>query len=71
MSVRWKPISTAPRDGSWIVVNGVTIRTGQCFIHTAQWVDDANNFISHDGWIMRGIKAWDNLPFPPGSEIAP
>jgi hypothetical protein len=34
----WQPISTAPRDGTWILVTGVNQHGS--VVQTARWADD-------------------------------
>lgn len=78
MSEQWKPISTAPKDGTWILIYQPASMwqskraARQAVIRVAYWHQPAN--LSHDGFWLGGHTYrpthWMPLPAPPGVRTA-
>jgi hypothetical protein len=76
MTTGWQPISTAPKDGTWIVAySGKDARPGTphglwCDVVQWAWTTDRDDrdvqaWIDAEGFSRLGVTHWMSLPEPP------
>lgn len=68
--MEWQPISTAPRDGTWVDLWIFAGRTRQrrvpdCLFSNNRWVNDAGDVIGVQYWPGAVITHWMPRPTPP------
>lgn len=56
----WKPIETAPKDGTWIILYHVGLKLGVWYWDGGVWNDDSMIWSERDGC---GPSHW--MPLPP------
>jgi hypothetical protein len=73
----WRPIESAPRDGTWILAYGTTYPGQEAFSYVAKWSDDgfggkvdmrwciAGSYDNDAGWERVEATHWQPLPEPP------
>jgi hypothetical protein len=64
----WRPIETAPRDGTIILI-AINVRGDGPKVYEARWNETGGCFSSRNGFLLfDGAHAWRPLPAPPEPE---
>ncbi len=66
--MEWRPIRTAPKDGSWILLYHRYARIGDWYWDGTEWTDDVLTW-GEDEKDGLGPTHWMPLPDPPGDEL--